>query len=426
MPLHLLLFAIILVLRDTRKFINGLSFWTTPTTDPPLKNPPKHTPQDVSVILPTVHPEPSFLKETLLSILSNNPLQLIIVIPDGEAPSIAALRDALARWKASTRSSTNILTLTIPHYNKRLQMMAGVARTAAPITVFADDDVVWHRRYLTILLTAFDDPAVGAAGTNQRVRRRSGNVFNILGVAYLERRNYNAFGTNRIDGGVSTLSGRTAAYRTAILQAPWFGDFFLKDRRCGGRVDVKIGDDKRLTRAVFRRGWKIRLVYSTEAFLATTLEEDGARFLGQCLRWARAHWQGNVAVVAGETYWCRRQPWSAYATYFGSVMTPAVAVDWGLWWLLRRGLDDVEEGVRLRVLLGYVVWTLMLKNVKMLGHFRREPGDVVWIPALTLFCYLHGFINVYALLTMWRNSWGGKALPKVAVGGVRKAADVAK
>ena len=126
-------------------------------------------------------------------------------------------------------------------------MVRGLEEVQTSITIFADDDVLWPTTLLPSLLAAFDDPNVGAAGPLQRVIRHDlPDIWNILGIAYIERRNFNTGATNHIDGSVSTLSGRTAAYRTSILQERGFKDAFLTERVMGRTIS--IGDDKFLTK----------------------------------------------------------------------------------------------------------------------------------------------------------------------------------
>lgn len=200
-------------------------------------------------------------------------------------------------------SFANVLVLGVNQLNKRNQMVTALRHVQTPITVFADDDVIWPQHYLRYLLAAFEDIHVGAAGTRQRVVRSSSpNLWNFLGICYIERRNFNTGATNNIDGGISTLSGRTSAYRTSILQNEGFYETFLNDRWLGRKLNTD--DDKCLTRWTFSHGWKIRIQPSEHSVLSTTLE-DNPKFLSQCVRWARAHWRGNLKVMANNDYWLR-------------------------------------------------------------------------------------------------------------------------
>lgn len=209
---------------------------------------------------------------------------------------------------------------------------------------------------------------------------------------------------------MSTLSGRTAAYRTTIVQSQAFYTAFLEDM-CLRRL-VTVGDDKALTRWTFMGGWQIRIVCSERCVLYTTVDE-GSAFIYQCFRWARAHWQGNFAVVTRPRdcdYLWKKHPWALYAIYFGSLMTPAALVDGGLFYLLRKGLmlADVSSETRFGWLVAFWIFTLLQKTVKMWPHFMRYPQDLWAVPALIAFSYLHGFINIAALLSMTSSSWGNK------------------
>lgn len=182
-------------------------------------------------------------------------------------------------------------------------MVAALRHVKTDIVVFADDDVIWPDEFLKYLLAPFEDCSVGAAGPAQRLRRSANpNIWHFLGTAYLERRNFNTVATNNIDGGISTLSGRTSAYRTCILQNNDFYDAFTNDSWRSKKLNSD--DDKALTRWVFSHDWKIRLQVVESATILTSLEE-GQKFIDQCLRWARAHWRGNLVVMSNNSYWCR-------------------------------------------------------------------------------------------------------------------------
>lgn len=47
----------------------------------------------------------------------------------------------------------------------------------------------------------------------------SERIFNWLGAAYIERRNFEISATHNIDGGTSYMSGHTGAYRAEILKS---------------------------------------------------------------------------------------------------------------------------------------------------------------------------------------------------------------
>lgn len=46
------------------------------------------------------------------------------------------------------------------------------------------------------------------------------------------------------------------------------------------------------------------------------------------------------------------------------------------------------------------------KVVKLMGLFRRNPGDVVFLPLSIVFGYFHGLVKLYALYTLNMVSFG--------------------
>jgi cellulose synthase/poly-beta-1,6-N-acetylglucosamine synthase-like glycosyltransferase len=246
--------------------------------------------------------------------------------------------------------------------------------------------------YLENLIAIFEDPKVGAGGTLQRVRRSNGSsilptsFWNILGISYLERRVFNNLTTNAVDGSISTLSGRSSAVRTIILQNQEFSNAFSSDT-FRGRV-LNSDDDKFLTRWIYKHGWKIKI--QRAVYLETTVEES-SKYIYQCLRWVRARFRGNLAILRSERF-----IWS---------------FPWGIYALLRASLQPfISPDTLFYSSVAFGVWLLSTKVVKMIPHFLRNPLDLIWLPVLILFAYFHSLLNVYALCTLTETSWGGKIL----------------
>lgn len=69
-------------------------------------------------------------------------------------------------------------------------------------------------------------------------------------------------------------------------------------------------------------------------------------------------------------------------------------------WLLFKATKDVPEWNSTSVLVGFIIWLVFAKAVKLVPHFYRYPMDIKFIPLAMVFGYLHGFIKIYALLTV--------------------------
>ncbi|KAK3066460.1 hypothetical protein LTR53_017186, partial [Teratosphaeriaceae sp. CCFEE 6253] len=389
--LLLTVFTILFLFRYTRTIVSIFTF--NLYRPKPVREKASYTGRDVTVIVPTTFKDEKELSHCIRCIYGSSPFEVLIVT--------AAANVDLVEHICALRGFSRFRVLGVPKLNKRLQMIRALKEVRTEIVVFADDDVFWPDNYLDYLLAVFEDPDTGAGGTRQRVRRNPGffiNVWNFLGISYLERRVWNNICTNAVDGSLSTLSGRTAAYRTAILQDPYLYHW----------LEQQTDDDKCLTRYVYSHGWSITIQSDPRAVLETTLE-DNPKYISQCLRWARGHWRGNFLVMQRESYWCsRRYLWGFYVIYLGQFQTPALLIDGLLFALLGRVVCNSDHAPSAYACLG--AWILFTKILKLIPHFVRYPQDMVYIAVSILVSYLHGFINIYALLTQSNTHWGSQQL----------------
>jgi len=250
----------------------------------------------VTVIIPTIHNVFEELRKPLLSILACNPAELILVTPIDKYDGLRKLAGSLGY--------DNIQVLYTPIANKRLQVCEALPRVRTKITVMADDDVTWPSTMMPWLLAPFEDPRIGGVGTCQRVTRIwegpwSARIFNWLGAAYIERRNFEISATHNIDGGTSCMSGRTGAYRSEILSSHDFLEGFKTEK--WGSYILNADDDNFVTRWLVNHQWKTWVQYHPECEIETTLE-NSTKFLYQCSRWARSNWRSNYTSLFRDRY----------------------------------------------------------------------------------------------------------------------------
>ncbi|KAF2665789.1 hypothetical protein BT63DRAFT_377929, partial [Microthyrium microscopicum] len=362
------------------------------------------TAQNVSVIVPTVAcpDDNDRLRACLRSIVTSKPAAIYVVT--------ATHRLSYLEWIAveEFEFAVNIQVLGAEKLNKRVQMWAALRQTTTELVVFADDNVFWPNDYLQYLTHAFEDPDVGGAGTLQRLKRHEKpSFFHFLGTSYLERRNFNTVSPNMIDGAISTLSGRTSAFRKSVFDSETFELEFLNDSWKGKPLNE--GDDKFLTRWVYKHDWKIRLIADERAILETELD-CGLKYFSQCMRWSRGHWRGNFRVMKMESYWYRKHVWSLYATYLGQFQTPSLLFDGVLTYMLYLLLLDYSSLTVKLSMIVWITWVLLTKVIKLIPHLTRYPSDLKYLPAAILFAYFHGLLNVYALLTLQNTCWGNRNL----------------
>lgn len=235
------------------------------------------------------------LRETLRSCLQTKPRQVILVTVDSDKCTIHELAALI---------DPTIIVLSFPYPNKRHQVSEAIYYVTTDIVIIADDDVIWPPQLLPYILAPFEDHSVGAVGTCQRVRRNENlglfpRCWEYLGACYIERRNFEIKATSNIDGGMSCLSGRTAAFRTGILQDESFIKGYCNEQWCRKRLNPD--DDNFITRWLVAKDWEIKIQSAQEAEVHTTLETN-RRYLYQCLRWARSNWRSNIRSTIYERH----------------------------------------------------------------------------------------------------------------------------
>ncbi|KFZ01081.1 hypothetical protein V500_00890 [Pseudogymnoascus sp. VKM F-4518 (FW-2643)] len=281
------------------------------------------------------------------------------------------------------------------------------------IIISADDQVYWGRNFLRYALAPFNDAHVGLVGTVNRVDWENFPLFsfrdilNYIAVMYLERSNFELTATSNIDGGVSTISGRTVLMRTDMVKNPNFAHEYLNETWLFGmRGPLLVDDDKFLTRWCWSQGWKTVFYNHEEALMHTSIAVTRWSQLSPKMhRWARTSWRSKPTEIFVERHVWRQQPWSVYATYFATTLNIALIYDSLLWWTLSR------SGWATGSMYAYFGLLLLAsKLIKPLPHLRRCKRDILYIPIGILFGYYHGFIRLWAVATAYNISWGSRGL----------------
>ncbi|KAG0329363.1 hypothetical protein BGZ99_002369 [Dissophora globulifera] len=364
----------------------------------PKANPTYRAEYDATIIVPTIDAGEEF-KEAAQSWLVNNPKEIIIITE-------TKMKDALQEL-ANSVDPTRIRVLTVPKANKRLQMVEGIRNTTSEIIVFADDDAIWGPQTLEYILACFEDPNMGGVGTSQVVKSvgRYQTVWEVLAGFRLTIRNIEIAASTHIDGGICCLSGRTAAYRTCILQDPQFQYDFTHDFWLG-KYPLNSGDDKFLTRWMVHHGWNTYVQVCKEAELLSTFKNNW-RFVKQVLRWTRNTWRSDFRSLFTERRIWTRHPYVAF-TMVDKIFNPITLLS-GPISVLVMACEGKFHLPLWDIVISYVVWLMMTRIIKLLPHLFRRPQDVIWVPAFLIFGYYFAIMKLYALFTLHEVGWGTRA-----------------
>ncbi|KAF8926564.1 hypothetical protein BGZ47_002660, partial [Haplosporangium gracile] len=364
----------------------------------PRENPTYRAEYDVTIIVPTIDAGEEF-KEAAHSWLVNNPKEIIIITE-------TKMKDALQEL-ANSVDPTRIRVLTVPKANKRLQMVEGIRNTTSEIIVFADDDAIWGPQTLEYILACFEDPNMGGVGTSQTVKSvgRYQTVWEVLAGFRLTIRNIEIAASTHIDGGICCLSGRTAAYRTCILQDPQFQYNFTHDFWLG-KYPLNSGDDKFLTRWMVYHGWNTYVQVCKEAELLSTFKNNW-RFVKQVLRWTRNTWRSDFRSLFTERKIWSRHPYVAF-TMIDKIFNPITLLSGPISVIVMAAKGEFHLPLW-DIIISYVVWLMLTRIVKLLPHLFKRPQDIIWVPAFLIFGYYFAIMKIYALFTLHEVGWGTRA-----------------
>ncbi|KAK8188059.1 glycosyltransferase like family 2-domain-containing protein [Phyllosticta capitalensis] len=382
----------------------------------PAEN-PKYTNNDVTVIVPTVEPTAGTFVECLQKIIANIPAQIFIVTVGED--NVNAAKSLGERLNADNK--VKIEVLSVPKPSKREQVVAAVGHVDTELIVSCDDTVFWPSTLIKYIIAPFEKASVGLIGTCKRVRRNDlpfgmASFLNLLGVFRLERTNFDLAATYSIDGGMSCVSGRTCAIRTSIMRDPEFQHAFLNEYIFWGRFGpLNAGDDKFVTRWLYKKGWEVAHQKCPEAQIQTILGVVGGfdRFQNQCLRWARTSARDNPKMMFRDNVWIS-YPWLAYSVLFTSFFNYSLFFDPLIITIFWFALADVSFAsavatITARPMLALVLWMLAAKFVRLAPHYSRHPSDLRYAPGIILFGYWHSLIKLAAFFTQHKIEWGTRA-----------------
>ncbi|OHE92609.1 glycosyltransferase family 2 [Colletotrichum orchidophilum] len=413
------IFIFAFFLRYARLFCNIWGSWQYKPA-PVLKN-ASWTSQDVTVVLPTIDPDNPKFDECILSVLENRPAAILIVTVGAK---MRGRCEELAQVYRKKYTSTKIGVSAILHPSKRRQVAHAVPHVETRFTIIADDHVFWpSTNFIPSILAPFEDVRTGVVATYKRVRRTTPgewsipSIVNLIGCFYLLRHNWELRASNAIDGGVFVVSGRTAAYRSTLLQSKGFMERFCNEHfffgMFGGNRGLGPDDDNFITREAYREGWDIKFQHTDDCTVETSLgDESVEKFWGQLVRWARTTFRSNPCMLrrVSDVYkW--RMPFTYFAVYGAALFNFALLWDAAL--LVSFYLSWFTPGFFSREMGLLALWILWSKTIKLWPHILRHPSDLPLVICQILFAYFHSIIKFWALVTFWDYTWLGRNLDAV-------------
>jgi cellulose synthase/poly-beta-1,6-N-acetylglucosamine synthase-like glycosyltransferase len=336
-----------------------------------------------AIIVPIYQEDPAIFELALRSWLANQPDELILVVDSSDA-ECAAIAHRYIRY----RRGGQVLTTNVP--GKRAALARGIQSATSEIVVLVDSDTIWAPDTLERILPPFADESIGGVGTRQRVWQPQ-TLWQRIAQIYLDiRYDVEAPALTRIGRAVSCLSGRTAAYRRAVL-LPLLPEFL--NERFMGKLCIS-GEDKRLTSLILRAGYDT--YHQDDAIVWSTFPADFDTFLKQRIRWTRNTYRSDLRAMWEGWVWER----SYLAMMLVDRMVSPYALLIGLLYLAGALIAGLWAPA-----LVLASWWLVSRAIKILPHLRREPRDVLILPHYVALTFVMAAVKAYSLATIHHHKW---------------------
>lgn len=343
--------------------------------------------EGVSVIAPTFREDPIILEASIASWLRGGAREVVLVFSEEE-------RDTIRRARASHGDDPRVRLLVTPDPAKRVALAMGIRAARNPILVLSDSDTLWSPGLLEHLIAPFADPRIGGVGTRQRVIDAESTVWRRAAQSILDAKYAGPMFRALADkGGVSLLSGRTAAYRRdALLNAVpgLLGETFM------GRTCMS-GDDGQLTWLVLRQGY--RTTFQHSAVVTTMMPDNGRAFVRQRARHGRNDFRRYLRAIGHGWLW--RQPAITQVTLLQKLLEPLSVALATAMVLLAVVKQDATSA------LVWQAWILGGRGVRPLTHLPAGRAALLRLPLLAaVVCYVTVIVKWYAIATVNRQGWG--------------------
>ena len=350
----------------------------------PIKNNYEAT---ATIVTPVFKEDPILFRKALDSWLVNKPDAILAVVDVSDKACMAIAYEYAAQYKC-------FRVIEIAEPGKRPALAKGVDETHTDLVVLVDSDVIWDTDVLQKLKMPFDNPRIGGVGTRQNMYPSDGRhatFWERVADIYLDLRYTDDIKPGVVmEQAISCLSGRTAAYRTKLLQAlraPFLGETFA-GRKC------MSGDDKCYTMLVLQSGYLTQCQMNARVYSTFKPNFDG--FIKQRVRWARNSWRSDSKALWQGWVW--RHPFLAL-TMIERSLTPFLLL-----------VGPITLGVSLvlgrwQVALALLMWWTASRAIKLSVHFVRRPGDFWLLPFYLPLTWFMSFVRMYALLTINTHQW---------------------
>ncbi len=357
-----------------------------------------------TIVTPVYNEDPVLFRQAIESWIANGPEKILAVVDVTDTVCMEIAREY--------GPLVEVMPIDIP--GKRAALAAGVEATTTELVALVDSDVIWEPDVLKKIKMPFIDPKIGGVGTRQHMAPTDGvapTLWERLADIYLDIRYSDEVpATTRWGRAVSCLSGRTAIYRTALLQS--LREPFLNETFWG--THCMSGDDKRYTCLILQNGYNTW--NQLNAHVYSTFKPTFSGFIKQRVRWSRNSFRSDLRALWQGWVW--KYPYLALMLIdktiapFTLLVGPVVLIlsmIMGHW----------------NLVLALLVWWHVSRAFKLIPHFRKTPRDILILPIFVGVTYYMSLVKGYALFTIREHKWLTRAVA-VVNGEVQRVSEAAQ
>ncbi|BAJ73839.1 glycosyltransferase, probably [Microbacterium testaceum StLB037] len=373
----------------------------------PVKNLYRTT---TTVVVPSFHEDPDVLLRCLQTWVRQGPSRIVIVLDVADV-------EAQSRIEALGLPSVDVVMFH--HRGKRSALGVGIRMVDTELILFVDSDTAWEDGMLDAVQMPFIDPAVGAVSTRQNVYLPKSSVWRRVADWIIDLRYTDYAPAMGRFGGIICASGRTAAYRTSVIQ-PRVED--LEHEIFFGKECI-AGDDGRMTWLVLSQGF--RVAHQDSARALSMFPGTFRAFVKQRVRWSRNSFRCYLTAIRHG--WVFKVPLISQITMMQILLTPFTMFVALAYVVLATRAEHPLLGLGLAI-----VWLFVGRGIRGMSHLWRRPEDIVLLPLVTLvIIFISLPVKVYALFTMNKQGWltrsadsqGGEGQTEASLGGEGQSAE---
>jgi N-acetylglucosaminyltransferase len=338
-----------------------------------------------SVVSPVFREDPEILELSVRSWLHSGADEVLLVVPGDDGASLTHAMRVFA-------SDQRVHILVSATSAKRSSLALGIRAATRPIVVLADSDTLWGPELLANLVRPFTDPRVGGVCTRPRVLAPESSLWRRITDWLFDAKYLRQVPATAAVGAVPCLSGRTVAYRRALLVDAL--PELVHDTFAGARC--LSGDDGRLTWLALKEGY--RTVYQRDAVAWTMVPGTARGFAMQRLRFARNDYRNYLRALAEG--WLRRQP-LATRIYVLQVLIAPMWTCGALTFsaLAAASADFLAAGA-------WAAASLWGQGVFVAERIRRDPRNLIYMPVMAVIGVVAlTAIKIYAAVTLREQAW---------------------